>query len=92
MADGLFNVEILMRMSKNVRDKNEEWRREVWHEGQERYREAKQLQAMFEAEYASLDQELKRLEHYAPTPTRQDQQVPQLDRMPKAVTKGPATS
>jgi hypothetical protein len=81
MADGLFNVEILMRMSKNVRAQNEGWRKDVWIEGQERYRQVKELIMMFEQEYGNLEQELRRLEQYAPRVQ---------ESMPKVIAKGPA--
>jgi hypothetical protein len=82
MADGLFNIEILMRMSKNVREQNDGWRRDVWLEGQERAKRVLELLAMFEQEYAALDQERQRLAQYMPKPADPS--------MPKIITKGPA--
>ena len=81
MPDGLYNIEILMRMSKNVREQNDGWRRDHWDEGLERYKQAIQLRAMFEQEYANIDAECKRLEQYAPRTQ---------EPMPKVIAKGPA--
>lgn len=84
MANGLFNIEILMGMAKNVREQNEDWRREVFAEGEERYRQVMHMIALFEQEYGKLERERQRLEQYAPV-----QKLGPEPEMPKAVTKGP---
>jgi hypothetical protein len=84
MAD-IDRIELLMRLSSNMRADNAEWRKEVNAEGYERYKRAAQLMQLFEQEYANLDSELRRLEQYAPTPPDRRVEAP----MPKAVTQGP---
>lgn len=81
MADGMYNIEILMRMSRTLREQNEDWRKDVWIEGQAKYKQAVQLRLLFEQEYANLDQECRRLEVYAPKVQ---------EPMPKVITKGTA--
>jgi hypothetical protein len=88
MPNGLYNIEILMRMSKNVREQNEDWRRDVFTEGAQRYKEVMHMIALFEQEYGNLERERQRLEQYAPT---QGQRLGPEPEMPKAVTKGPAS-
>jgi hypothetical protein len=85
MAD-IDRIELLMRLSSNMRADNAEWRKEVFSEGYQRYKNAMQIRALFEQEYANLDDECRRLEQYAPTPPDRRIQEPP---MPKAVTQGP---
>jgi hypothetical protein len=82
MANGLFNIEILMGMAKTLRGQNEDWRREVFTEGMERYKQVVHMIALFEQEYGNLERERQRLEQYAPISSPEPE-------MPKAVTKGP---
>jgi hypothetical protein len=69
-----------------MRADNDQWRKEVNSEGYQRYKNAMQLMTLFEQEYANLDNECRRLEHYAPTPP--DRRI-QQETMPKVVTQGP---
>lgn len=86
MAD-IDRIELLMRLSSNMRAENAEWRKEVHAEGFERYKRAAQLMQLFEQEYGNLDSEMRRLEQYAPTPP--DRRIQADAPMPKAVTQGP---
>jgi hypothetical protein len=85
MAD-IDRIELLIGLSNNMRAENEEWRREVYKEGFERYKRVIQMREMFEKEYANIDRECSRLEQYAPVKQTQLGPEPQ---MPKAVTQGP---
>jgi len=83
MAD-IDRIELLMRLSQNMRADNEEWRREIYKEGVERAKRLMEIVNMFEREYTALDQERAKLQQYMP------RQEPRLDeQMPKAVTQGP---
>jgi hypothetical protein len=84
MAD-IDRIELLMRLSQNMRADNDVWRKEVFSEGFERYKRAAQLMQMFEQEYRVLDMEIQRLEAYAPQQPNRQVEPP----MPKAVTQGP---
>lgn len=83
MAD-IDRIELLMRLSQNMRGDNEEWRREVHREGVERAKRLMEIVGMFEREYAEIDRERAKLQQYMP---RQDPRLE--DPMPKSVTKGP---
>jgi len=85
MADHMDRVELLMGLAKNERAENNEWRNQVYKEGQERYRRMKSLANRFEQEYAAVDAELQLLEQYMPK-----DQLPKAEQpMPKVVTQGP---
>jgi hypothetical protein len=77
----LFNIEILVAASKNIREQNDDWRREVFREGRERAIRVNELLAMFEAEYAFLDQEASRLQQYLPR--KAEEQFPKAEQLPK---------
>ena len=79
MAD-IDRVEMLMQLGENLRNDNNEWRKAVWKEGQERARRVSEMLARFEKEYAALAQEHDLLAQY----------LPRQEPMPRAVTKGPA--
>jgi hypothetical protein len=79
MAGSLFNIEVLMGVSKNLREQNDDWRADVYREGRERAVRVSELLALFEREYAALDQERQRLAQY----------LPRQEPMPKVVTQGP---
>lgn len=81
-------VEVLLQLANNQRRDNEEWRNQVWKEGEERARALQATIARFEKEYGALNQELELLRQYLPRPQRQ--QLPEQP-MPKAVTQGPRT-
>lgn len=83
MAD-IDRVELLMRLAENVRIENNEWRMQVYKEGQERYKRVKDMVDRFEREYAALDAELKALSQYVPR-----DQLPKGEPMPKVVQQGP---
>lgn len=83
MAD-IDRIELLMRLSQNMRADNEDWRREVWREGAERAKRLMEIVGMFEQEWIALDQEKAKLQQYFPV--RQEKLA---EPMPKAVTKGP---
>jgi hypothetical protein len=85
MAD-MDRVELLMGLSNNMRQDNEEWRRAVYREGQERAKRVLEMIRRFEAEYAALDQERQSLSQYLP---RQQEQLPRAEQMPKVVQQGP---
>jgi hypothetical protein len=86
MAD-IDRIELLMRLSSNMRADNAEWRKEINAEGYQRYKNAMQIRALFEQEYANLDDECRRLEQYAPIQPKA--QLGQEPQMPKVVTQGP---
>lgn len=85
MAD-IDRVELLMQLANNMRSDNEEWRAQVYREGQERARRVLDVIARFEREYAALDQERQRLSQYLP---RRDEHLPRQEPMPKVVTQAP---
>ena len=78
MAD-IDRVELLMRLSQNARADNDEWRRQIWREGNERAKRINELMAMFEKEYSSLAAEQDKLVQY----------LPRREEMPKVVQQGP---
>jgi len=78
MAD-IDRVELLMRLSQNARADNDEWRRQIWREGNERAKRINELMAMFEKEYSSLATEQDKLAQY----------LPRREEMPKVVQQGP---
>ena len=79
MAD-IDRVELLIGLSNNMRADNDEWRREVFQEGQQRAKRVQELMVMFEKEYGELSAERDRLGQYFPR--RQED-------MPKVVQQGP---
>lgn len=86
MAD-IDRVELLLRLSQNARADNDEWRRQIYREGVERAKRINELVAMFEREYAALDQEQQRLSQYMPR--KDDPRIPRAEEMPKVVQQGP---
>jgi hypothetical protein len=78
MAD-IDRVELLMRLSQNARADNDEWRRQIWREGNERAKRINELLAMFEKEYGALAAEQDKLQQY----------LPRREEMPKVVSQGP---
>lgn len=85
MAD-IDRIELLMRLSQNMRGDNEQWRREIYKEGVERAKRLMELVGMFEREYTELDRERAKLQQYMPI----QRENPRLEEpTPKAVTQGP---
>lgn len=78
MAD-MDRVELLIGLAANMRAENDDWRKQVWREGQERARRLLDVIQRFEKEYAALDQERNLLSQY----------LPRQEEMPKVVTQGP---
>lgn len=78
MAD-IDRVELLMRLSQNMRGDNEEWRREIYKEGVERAKRFLEIVDMFEREWAALDHERQKLQQY----------LPRQEPLPKVVSQGP---
>lgn len=87
MAD-IDRVEVLLRLAENQRADNDEWRKQVWREGNERAKRLLETISRFEQEYAALDQERQRMSQYLPN---QRQELPRAEPMPKVVTQGPKT-
>lgn len=78
MAD-MDRVELLIGLAANMRAENDDWRKQVYREGQERARRLLDVIQRFEKEYAALDQERTLLSQY----------LPRQEEMPRAVTQGP---
>lgn len=78
-------IDLLINLAANERADNEEWRKAVYREGQERAKRVLDLIQRFEYEYAALDAERQKLSQYLP---RNQQQLPE-EPMPRAVTQGP---
>jgi hypothetical protein len=81
----LDRAELLMAMCKDARADNDDWRRQMWREGNERAKRIVELLTLLDQEYTAMEHESKQLAHYLPRPTEQQQP------MPKVVGKGPAT-
>ena len=81
MAD-IDRIELLAQLANNERKDNDEWRREVWREGNRRAKRINDLIIKFEQEYAALDQERQLLSQY----------LPRQEEMPKVVTQGPRSN
>ena len=77
-------IDLLINLAANERAENEEWRKQVFREGQERAKRVLDLIQRFEYEYSALDQERNKLSMYLP---RQQEKLP--EEMPRAVTQGP---
>jgi hypothetical protein len=73
-------VQLLIGLSNNLRNDNEEWRRQIYKEGFERSKRVQELLMLFEREYAALAEESDRLAQYRPKAQEQ---------MPKVVQQGP---
>ena len=86
MMASMDRVELLMQLSENMRADNDDWRKQVWREGNERAKRVLEMIQRFEAEYAALDAERKSLSQYLPR-----QQITE-EPMPRAVTQGPRTN
>jgi hypothetical protein len=87
MAD-IDRVELLMRLSENMRTDNEEWRKQIYREGQERAKRVLEMIQRFEYEYAALDRERQSLSQYLPR-QQQQEKLPPAEPLPRVATQGP---
>lgn len=83
MAD-IDRVELLMGLSNNMRAENDEWRKQVWREGNERAKRVLAMIERFEQEYAALDRERQWLSQYLP----KQEQLPKAGQMAVATNTG----
>lgn len=84
MSERMDRIDLLLNLAANERADNEEWRKTIYREGQERAKRLLGLIQRFEYEYAALDAERNKLSQYLP---RNQDQLP--EQMPRAVTQGP---
>jgi hypothetical protein len=80
-------IELLIGMSENQRAENDQWRRDVYKEGAERYQRMLEYKNRLQDEYAAVEQQLERLVGYVPP--QQRQVLPPEQPVPRAVAAGP---
>lgn len=86
MSNGRMNqIEVLLRLSENARDKGDELIRDQSQINTAHAKDLLELSRMIELAKSNIDNELARFQRWLP----REQQQPPVERLPRAVVAGP---